>query len=129
MFTRYGLCHSGGAGERAGGGAAGEAGGECQEDETIEKDKTKVSGKEYYHFWKSLPEAPRAVQEAVQKVKRHPKRVGKQKQVAYMAKAYVKQKWDHKLFKSIQQERPQAREGIVMPNGHHGGQVWWQKCL
>ena len=94
--------------------------GECHEDEdeTAEKDKTKVSGKEYHHFLEPLSEAPRAVQEAVQKVKGQPKRVGKPKQVADMAKAYVKQKRDHKLFKSIEpleQERPQAREDVVMP--------------
>ena len=90
--------------------------GECQEDkdETAEKDKTKVSGKEYYHFGKSLPEAPRAVQEAMQKVKGQPKRVGKQKQVADMAKAYVKQKWDHKLFKSIDPLQPE-RSQVLKP--------------
>ena len=68
--------------------------GECHEDEdeTAEKDKTKVFGKEYDHFWKSLSEAPRAVQEAVHNVKDQPLRSGKQKQLADMAKAYAKQK-------------------------------------
>ena len=77
-----------------------------------------MSGKQYYHFWKSLPEAPRAVQEAVLKVKDRPKRSGKQKQLADVSRAYANQKWGHKLFKSIeslQQERPNAREDIVMP--------------
>ena len=86
--------------------------GECQQHETAEKDETKVSGKPYNHFWKSLPEAPRAVQVAVKKVKGQPKRL------ADMAKAYAKQRWDHKLFKSIetlQQEKAQARGDIVMP--------------
>ena len=51
--------------------------GECQEDD--EKDRTKVSGKEY-NFPKSLPEAPMAVQEA---------RSGKEKQ---LPRAYANQK-------------------------------------
>ena len=65
-----------------------------------------------------MPEAPKAVQEQVQKIKDQPHRSGKQKQLAEMAKAYASQKWDHKLFKSIeslQQERSKAREDIVMP--------------
>ena len=68
--------------------------GECQgdEDETTEKGKTKLEQKEYYRFWKSLPEAPRAVQDAVQKVKDQPTRSGKQKQLAEMARAYANQK-------------------------------------
>ena len=86
--------------------------GECQQHETAEKDKTKVSGKPYNHFCKSLPEAPRAVQVAVKKVKGQPKRL------ADMAKAYAKQRWGHKLFKSIEslhQEKAQARGDVVMP--------------
>ena len=51
--------------------------GECQEDD--EKDRAKVSGKEY-SFPKSLPEAPMAVQEA---------RSGKEKQ---LPRAYANQK-------------------------------------
>ena len=71
--------------------------GECQEheDETAEKDKTKVGQKEYYRFWKKLPEAPKAVQEQLPKVKDQPHRSGKQKELAEMAKAYASQKWDH----------------------------------
>jgi hypothetical protein len=91
--------------------------GECQEDEseTVEKDETNLSQRQHYHFGKSLPEAPRVVQEAVQKVRGQPKRSGKQKQLADMARAYAMQKWDHKLFKSLQQERPNAKEDIAMP--------------
>ena len=94
--------------------------GECQEDEdeAARKDTPQIDQKEYCRFWKKLPEAPKAVQEAVQKVKDQPHRSGKQKQLAQMAKAYASQKWDHKLFNSIQslhQERPQARQDIVMP--------------
>ena len=65
--------------------------GDCQgdEDETTEKAETKVGQKEYYRFWKSLPKAPRAVQDAVQKVKEQPTRSGKQKQLAEMAKAFA----------------------------------------
>ena len=90
--------------------------GECQEDEdeSIEKGKAQICAKVYYHFWKSLPEAPRAVQEAVQKVKDQPARSGKQKQLADMAKAYAMQKWDHTLFKSLQEERSKAKEDTVM---------------
>ena len=94
--------------------------GECQEheDETAEKDKSKVSGKGILPLLEKMPEAPKAVQEQVQKIKDQPHRSGKQKQLAEMAKAYASQKWDHKLFKSIeslQQERSKAREDIVMP--------------
>ena len=116
MFAKDGRCHSGGSAR----GATRGAGGECQEDkdETAEKDKTQVGQKEYYRFWKKLPEAPKAVQEQMQKIKDQPHRSGKQKQLAEMAKAYACQKWDHKLFKpieSLQQERSKAREDIVMP--------------
>ena len=78
--------------------------GECQEDEgeTARKDEPQIGQKEYYRFWKKLPEAPKAVQEAVQKVKDQPHRSGKQKQLAQMAKAYASQKWGHKLFNSIE---------------------------
>ena len=38
--------------------------GNCHEDETSEKGKTSLFGKEYYQFGKSLPEAPMAAQEA-----------------------------------------------------------------
>ena len=57
--------------------------GECQEDEdeTARKDKPQIGQKEYYRFWKKLPEAPKAVQEAVQKAKGQPHRSGKQKHV------------------------------------------------
>ena len=89
--------------------------GECQQHETAEKDKTTVSGKEYVHFWKSLPEAPRAVQEAVQKVKDLPTRSAKRKLLAAMASAYAMQKRGHKVFKSLQQEWPKAKENVVMP--------------
>ena len=36
--------------------------GECQEDEdeTARKDKTQIGQKEYYRFWKKLPDAPSA---------------------------------------------------------------------
>ena len=88
---------------------------ERQEDETTEKGKTKVCAKVYYHFWKSLPEAPRAVQEAVRKVKDKPPRSGKQKQLGDMVRAFAMQKWDHTFFKSLQQERPKARDNAVMP--------------
>ena len=67
--------------------------GNCHEDETTEKGKTSLSGKEYYQFGKSLPEAPMAVQEA---------RSGKQK---HLARAYANQK----SIESLQ------REDIVMP--------------
>ena len=62
--------------------------GDCQrdEDETTEKAETKIGQKEYYRFWKSLPKAPRAVQDAVQKVKGQPTRSGNQQQLAEMAK-------------------------------------------
>ena len=89
--------------------------GECQQDETTEKDKTKITQKEFYHFWKSLPEAPRAVQEAVQKVKDLPTRSAKRKVLAAMASAYAMQKWGHEIFKSLQQGWPKVREGMVMP--------------
>ena len=94
--------------------------GECQEDndETTEKDNTQMRQKEYYHFWKKLPEAPKAVQDEVHKIKDQPHRSGKRKTLAEMAKAYASQQWDHKLFKSmesLQQERSKAREDIVMP--------------
>jgi hypothetical protein len=58
------------------------------------------------------------VQEQALNIKDQPHRSGKQKQLAEMAKAYASQKWDHKLFKSIeslQQERPNARKDTVMP--------------
>ena len=89
--------------------------GECQQDETTEKDKTKVSGKERCHFWKSLPEAPMAVQEVVQERMDLPTRSFVRKVLAAMASAYAMQKWDHKIFKSLQQEWPKVREDKVMP--------------
>ena len=94
--------------------------GECQEDndETTEKDNTQMRQMEYYHFWKKLPEAPKAVQDEVYKIKDQPHRSGKRKTLAEMAKAYASQQWDHKLFKSmesLQHERSKAREDIVMP--------------
>ena len=94
--------------------------GECQQDETTEKDKTKVTQQEFYHFWKSLPEAPRAVQVAVNKVKGQPKRL------ADMAKAYAKQRWDHKLFASGEGPSKGRR---CDARGHHGGQVSWTSCI
>ena len=89
--------------------------GECQQDETTEKDKTKVSGKERCHFWKSLPEAPMAVQEVVQELMDLPTRSVVRKVLAAMASAYAMQKWDHKIFKSLQQEWPKVREDKAMP--------------
>ena len=91
--------------------------GECQEDEdeTTDKGKAQVCAMVYYHFWKCLLEAPRPMQEAVQKVKDQPARFGKEKQLTDMAKAYATQKWGHKLFKSLQHERSKAKEDIVMP--------------
>ena len=89
--------------------------GECQQDESAEKDEANVPQKEFYHFWKSLPEAPRAVQEAVQKVKDLPTRSAKRKVLAAMASAYAMQKRGHKVFKSLQQEWPKAKENVVMP--------------
>jgi hypothetical protein len=73
--------------------------GECQEDD--EKDRTKVSGKEY-NFPTSLPEAPMAVQEA---------RSGKEKQ---LPRAYANQK----SVESLQ------RKDIVTPRSS-----WWPSVV
>jgi hypothetical protein len=55
------------------------------------------------------------VQEAVQKVKDLPARSAERKVLAAMASAYAMQKWDHRVFKSLQQEWPKAKENAVMP--------------
>ena len=94
--------------------------GDCQkdEDETADKEETKIDHKECYRLGESLPEAPRAVQKTVHKLKDHAKRSGKEKQFVDKAIALAMQKWGHKLFKSIdslQQGRCQAQEDIVMP--------------
>jgi len=100
--------------------------GECQEheDETAEKDKSRVSGKEYYRFWKTTA---RGAQGYARKIKDQPHRSGKQKQLAEMAKAYASQKWDHKLFKSIESlhpERSQARQDIACQRSS-----WWPSVV
>ena len=48
--------------------------GECQEheDETAEKDKSKVSGKEYYRFWKKCPRRPRLCKNKCRKSRTSP---------------------------------------------------------
>ena len=50
----------------------------------------------------------------MQKVKGQPRRSGKQKQLADMAKAYAMQKWDHKLFKRIDPLQPE-RSQVLKP--------------
>ena len=89
------------------------------EDETADKDETKIDHKECYRFGESLPEAPRAVQKTVHKLKDQAKRSAKEKQFVDKLLAVAMQKWGHQLFKrieSLQQERPKAREDTVMPN-------------
>ena len=84
----------------------------------LERTRPNSTKREYCRFWKSLPEAPKAVQDQARNIKDQPHRSGKRKTLAEMAKAYASQQWDHKLFKSmesLQQERSKAREDIVMP--------------
>ena len=78
----------------------------------------KATPKQYYNFWKSVPFASPAVQKAVATVKNMTVRSGKTKKLAEMALAYATQKWDHKIFKSmesLEQERGQSKEEKAVP--------------
>jgi hypothetical protein len=78
----------------------------------------KATPKQYYNFWKAVPFASPSVQKAVATVKNMSVRSGKTKKLAEMALAYATQKWDHKIFKSmesLEQERGQSKEEKALP--------------
>jgi len=78
----------------------------------------KATPKQYYNFWKAVPFAGPSVQKAVATVKKMSVRSGKTKKLAEMALAYATQKWDHKIFKSmesLEQQRGQSKEEKAMP--------------
>ena len=95
-------------------------------EQDVEDDEEKPTAKDYYHFNNKLATAPRAVQDAVAKIKALPLRSGKQTQLAQMAAAFAKSKWDHKLFKSMEEleiHRAQKKEAKTYPR-----QVMVTKC-
>ena len=107
--------------------------GNCQkdEDETADKDETEIDHKQCYRFGKSLPEASKAVQRNLNKLKDEVKNSAKKKQqLVDKAIALAMQKWGNKLFNSIdslQRERCQAKGCDA--KGYHGRQVWWKSSL
>ena len=91
-----------------------------------EEEEEKPSAKDYYHFNNKLATAPKAVQDAVAKIKALPLRNGKQSQLAQMAAAFAKPKWDHKMFKRVEEleiHRAQKKEAKTYPR-----QVMVTKC-
>lgn len=87
---------------------------ESGEDEAEDEDGTATantpSSKDYYNFYKQLPNASPAVQKAVAEVKKLHHRGGKQKKLAQMAMAFAAQKWDHQVFKSMETLENQRRQ-------------------
>ena len=99
---------------------------EQDRDEEDEDDVDKPNAKDYYHFNAKLATAPRAVQEAVSKIKALPFRGGKRAKMQELATAFAKSGWNHKLFKSIEQleiSRAQKKEAKAYPR-----QVMVTKC-
>ena len=99
---------------------------EQDKDEEDEDDVDKPNAKDYYHFNAKLATAPRAVQEAVSKIKALPFRGGKRAKMQELATAFAKSGWNHKLFKSIEQleiSRAQKKEAKAYPR-----QVMVTKC-
>ena len=91
-----------------------------------EEDEDKPQAKDYYHFNNKLATAPKAVQDAVSKIRALPYRSGKQGQLQQLATAFAKSGWNHKLFKSIEQleiTRAQKKEAKAYPR-----QVMVTKC-
>jgi hypothetical protein len=95
-----------------------------EEEEEEEEDKPKA--KDYYHFNAKLATAPRAVQDAVSKIRALPYHSGKRGKLQQLATAFAKSGWNHKVFKSIEQleiTRAQRKEAKAYPR-----QVMVTKC-
>ena len=96
-----------------------------QDNEDGEEDEDKPKAKDYYHFNAKLATAPRAVQDAVSKIRALPYS-GKRGKLRALATAFAKSGWNHKVFKSIEQleiTRAQKKEAKAYPR-----QVMVTKC-
>jgi hypothetical protein len=97
-----------------------------EEEEEEEEEKDKPKAKDYYHFNAKLATAPRAVQDAVSKIRALPYHSGKRGKLQALATAFAKSGWNHKVFKSIEQleiTRAQKKEAKAYPR-----QVMVTKC-
>ena len=95
-----------------------------KEEEEDEEDKPKA--KDYYHFNAKLATAPRAVQDAVSKIRALPYHSGKRGKLQQLAIACAKSGWNHEVFKSIEHleiTRAQKKEAKAYPR-----QVMVTKC-
>ena len=73
-----------------------------QDNEDGEEDEDKPKAKDYYHFNAKLATAPRAVQDAVSKIRALPYHSGKRGKLQQLATAFAKSGWNRKLLKSIE---------------------------
>ena len=97
-----------------------------QDNKNGEEDEDKPKAKDYYHFNAKLATAPRAVQDAVSKIRALPYHSGKRGKLQQLATAFAKSGWNHKVFKSIEQleiTRAQKKEAKAYPR-----QVMVTKC-
>ena len=97
-----------------------------EEEEEEEDDEDKPKAKDYYHFNAKLATAPRAVQDAVSKIRALPYHSGKRGKLRALATAFAKSGWNHKVFKSIEHleiTRAQKKEAKAYPR-----QVMVTKC-
>ena len=97
-----------------------------QDKEEEEDDEDKPKAKDYYHFNAKLATAPRAVQDAVSKIRALPYHSGKRDKLQQLATAFAKSGWNHKVFKSFEQleiTRAQKKEAKAYPR-----QVMVTKC-
>ena len=97
-----------------------------QDKEEEEEEEDKPKAKDYYHFNAKLATAPRAVQDAVSKIRALPYHSGKRGKLQQLATAFAKSGWNHKVFKSIEQleiTRAQKKEAKAYPR-----QVMVTKC-
>jgi hypothetical protein len=97
-----------------------------QDKEEDEDEEDKPKAKDYYHFNAKLATAPRAVQDAVSKIRALPYHSGKRGKLQQLATAFAKSGWNHKVFKSIEQleiTRAQKKEAKAYPR-----QVMVTKC-
>ena len=98
-----------------------------QDKEEEEDEEDKLKAKDYYHVSAKLATAPRAVQDAVSKIRALPYHSGKRGKLQQLATAFAKSGWNHKVFKSSEQleiTRAQKRKPRHTP-----GRSWSQSVV
>jgi len=108
----------------------------CGEEEAEEEEVANPTRSQHNAFKLALAKAPPVIVDTVKKIKAMSLRTGKREQMAKMVLAYAKEKWDHKMFKAIEQldvKKSQSKEQKALPRflmmAKYGGLAMFREAL